>query len=40
MTIKGETYPLHKKCLRGATQKQLIAKGLIKPDDKAWWAKL
>ena len=40
LIIKAKEYSLHKVCLRKATQKQLIEKGLINPDDKAWWSRL
>lgn len=40
LTVRGDTFPLHKKCLRGATRQQLIEKGIIKPDDPGWWAKI
>ena len=37
--LQGITHRLHKTCLRKATQKQLIEKGLIKPSDPSWWMK-
>lgn len=39
MIVKAETYTLHKKCLRKATQKDLIKAGIISPDDKSFWTR-
>lgn len=40
MIVGATTYYLHKKCIRSATQKELIEKGLISPNDRGWWTKL
>lgn len=39
MLVQGKQYRLHKTCLRKATQKQLIMKGLVKPNDPSFWTK-